>query len=121
MINGFSEQTHELTEYELSIVPVFVKGFATKIGKSNAVTNKEIVAKLKPQYKVSDARVRKIVNYIRNECLLPGLIASSHGYYLTTDPVELETYIQSLAQRANEINRVKNSMIAYYQQLKRAS
>lgn len=113
MINGFEEQTHELTQYELQLVPLFVQSFKTKIGSENAVTSREIVERMKPRFKMSDARVRKIVNHIRTSGLLPNLIATSKGYFITENLEELEQYEMSLAQRAMEILRVKESIAQY--------
>lgn len=121
MINGFEEQTHELTEYELTLVPLFVRGFSCKIGKANAVTSDAIIARMRPQHKLSGARVRKIVNYLRVQGILPNLMACSAGYYLTNDPEELASYIESLEQRANAIIRVKESLAAYCRQLKKSA
>jgi len=123
MIHGFSEYTHELTPYEKdTLLPVFIRGLEKKQGAAMAVTNKEMVAALKAKgYKVSDARVRKIINHIRTHSLIPGLVASSKGYYISSDPVEIMKYVDSLKQRANEINRVKDSMVLYVKTLIKAS
>lgn len=121
MINGFEEQTENLSEYELSLVPIFVQGFSKKVGKVNSITSAEIIAKLKPQHKLSGARVRKIVNHIRNEGLLPGLIATNKGYYISNDPAEIEKYCESLKQRSNEIDRVMRSFQNHLSQLKQTA
>jgi hypothetical protein len=117
MLNGFEKYTHDLTDAEKELVPVFMNGFKTKIGKQNAVTNKEIVSKLSRKYKISDARVRKIINYIRNENLIPGLVASSEGYYITRDPVDLKRYIESLDGREKAIRRIKQATINFLQKI----
>lgn len=113
MLTGFENITHDLTDEEMKLVPVFIKGFQDKIGPSKAVTNKVIVERLGKKYKISDARVRKIINHIRNHNLVPGLVASSQGYYVTRDPEELRRYIESLDGRESEIRRIKNTMKQY--------
>lgn len=113
MLPGFENITADLTEYELGLVPVFVKGFSCKIGAENAVTSSQILERLGSRYKLSGARVRKIVNHIRNKGLVPGLVASSSGYYVTNDPEELKRYIDSLDGRESEIRRIKNGMKQY--------
>lgn len=122
MINGFEHITHDLTEYEKeTLLPLFVKGLSKKIGSKNAVTNKHMVKALKEKgFVVSDARVRKIINVIRNHDLIPGLVATSSGYYVATSIEELEKYCESLGQRGREIFRVKASIERHIQQLKRA-
>ena len=110
MIKGFEDQTEELNEYELNIlVPVLVNGLLTKVGKENAITNKKIVTALTPAYKINDARVRKIINHIRRNKLVRNLIATSAGYYISSDKIEIENYIISLKQRADAIVELANS------------
>ena len=112
MINGFERETHELTDYEKKLVTPIVNGLKTKIGVANAITNKEMVAKMKAVgYKINEARIRKIINYIRTKKLLLNLISSSKGYWIENDHKRIKEYIQSLDQRINEIKRVRDSFI----------
>lgn len=115
MLTGFEDITQPLTEYEQDVLlPVFVEGFMNKFGRSNAVTNKQIVERLKRKdYKVSDVRVRKIINHIRANGLINGLIATSDGYYISTDPDEIKRYIDSLEGRISAINQIRDTMIGY--------
>ena len=61
--------------------------------------------------------VRKIISHIREEGLMPGLVASSKGYYLTDDPKDIERYIESLDGRETKIRQVKKAMQVYLKQL----
>ena len=118
MLPGFEQHTANLTDYELNVlVPAFLNGFKTKIGVENAITNKQIVERMKGGYQLNDVVVRKIISYIREEGLLPGLVASSKGYYLTNDPKEIERYIESLHGRETKIRMVKMKMESYLKQL----
>ncbi len=118
MLPGFEDHTADLSEEEKELIPVFIKGFETKYGKENAVTSKEIVARLQYGYKkITEVRVRKIINHIRNNNLIPGLVASSSGYYVTSDPQEIKRYIDSLDGREAEIRRTKQSFKQYLNQL----
>lgn len=111
MINGFDKQTEPLTEYELNVlVPVIAKGLSKKVGKDMAVTNKFIVSRLRSGYKISEARVRKIINYIRTKDIVPCLIATSDGYYVSEDESELKDYEDSLIGRENAIREVRLSI-----------
>ena len=105
----------DLSEYELiTLVPAFLVSFRGKIGPEMAVTNKVIVERLRKKgYKINDVRVRKLINYIRRESLIPGLVASSKGYYVSNDTEELQRYIDSLDGREAEIRRIKKSMQEY--------
>lgn len=85
MIKGFSEETQPLTEYERKVIlPIILEGLKTKIGKANAVTNKYIISRLRDSYKIDAARLRKIINHIRTNDLLPGLMQGKGAYFTKT-------------------------------------
>lgn len=50
--------------------------------------------------------------------LVPGLMASSRGYYITTDPREIERYVRSLEGREAAIREVRRKMVEYWDTLK---
>lgn len=111
MIKGFDKETQPLTDYETGVLlPLLVRGLQTKIGRTNAVTNKHIVTSLKPTYKITDARVRKIINHIRTNDLIPGLIATSDGYFIASTEAELLEYEESLKGREDAIREVRVSI-----------
>lgn len=106
MIQGFETQTAQLTDYESTVLlPVFVKCLTRHVGKGAAITNKKMREGLEAQgYEVGDdARVRKIINHIRNNMLVECLIASSRGYYVTTSKREMREYIEGLKKRSDAI------------------
>ncbi len=110
MINGFEKETHELTDYELTLVPIVVKGLLNKIGKPQAIKNKTIEIALKGLgKKVSAPRIRKLIHYIRVKQLVPNLISTSRGYYRATSKDELIKYVESLHQRNNSVTEIINS------------
>ncbi len=117
MITGFENETYDLTDYELSeVLPAIRSGLLTKQGVEKAVTNKAIVAGLenKLSIRTNEARVRKIINYIRNKNMIPRLIASSKGYFVASKRQEVIDYIESLKGRENAIKKVR---VAIEQQL----
>ena len=109
MITGFERETAELNDYELNILlPIFVRCLSAKVGRLKAVKNKYMVERLKERgYQISDARVRKIVNYIRTNGLVPCLIAT---YYIAENEAEVIDYEDSLLGRENEIRRVRQAI-----------
>ncbi len=109
MIKGFNSETAPLTEYEENVLlPLVLRGLKTKIGKENAVTNRTIVQRLNiAGYTVTEPRIRKLINHIRMTDLLPGLIATSGGYFLATSEAELLDYEQSLIGREDAIKQVR--------------
>lgn len=112
MITNFDSHTQELNEYEeKTLQPIVIRGLSTKLGKSSAITNKKICATLTEKgYEISDTRLRKIIHNIRANDLVPLLIATSKGYYVSSDEKEIRDYVQSLSERINSINFIKQSI-----------
>ena len=113
MINGFQEQTEPLTEYEeVTLLPQLVRGLQTKVGKAMSVTNKAIIDGMNRNLglKITDARVRKLINHIRVHDLVPCLIATSNGYYIAESEAELREYEESLLGRESAIRQVRLSI-----------
>ena len=106
MINGFEEQTHDLTDKELELVGVIIKGLSNKIGKDKAITG----AKICKAMDLVGPRLRKIINHIRIYNLLPALCSSSNGYFVADNLNELEEYIVSLKQRISAQIRVLHAL-----------
>jgi hypothetical protein len=114
MIEGFRDETEELNEHELrTVVPLVVRGLKVRIGKDNAITNKVMLAGLLDnfQLKIDPSRMRKVINHIRTKQLIFNVISSRKGYWVSNDPTEIETYIESLRQRISSIERVADSFI----------
>ena len=54
--------------------------------------------------RLTQPRLRKLVNYIRSNSLIP-LIATSNGYFTTDCKQTIQEQIKSLQERANSIER----------------
>lgn len=100
MIQGFDEQTAPLTDEEKRAIPLMVSCLKTKVGKAMTVTNKKITSGMVMYgYKLTEPRVRKIINHIRLNDLVPCLIATSNGYYVADTEEEVKNYEESLKGR----------------------
>jgi len=113
MITGFEEFTEPLSEKEQTVfLPPILEGLRAKIGREKAVTNKAIMRGLliNRGIKISEARVRKIINHIRCNDLVPCLVATSEGYYIAETEQELLDYEESLEGRENAIHEVRMSI-----------
>ena len=115
MITNFEFLTREMTEEEKKLVPILIKGFSTKT-KDNPIKAPEIVQAINGKRETlglksnfSEVRLRKIVNFIRAEGILP-LIATSNGYYCSNDKEEIKNQIESLTQRADAIMSSANGL-----------
>lgn len=120
MINGFEKETIELNDHELNVVSILVDRFRSKPGMKNIVTNNQIIQGLKIKHgiEIKDSRVRKVIQYIRVNNLIPGLIATSKGYYSTDDIQELESWIESMIQRENAMKETRKAIENHLIQLK---
>lgn len=115
MLTGFEEQTHPLAQQEKEFVDIFVKALAACVGKQNAITNPEMCKRVNEAYKVkfTEPRIRKIINHIRIHSLLPGLIASSNGYWVSDNIKEVEQHIQTLRGREASIAKCRQEEEKY--------
>ena len=110
MIKTFEEHTSELTAEEMQILHLVVNGFR-QYKKNNPIKSELIVTRMN-QYlqnngykiKMTGVRLRKMVNYIRSNGLIP-LIATSQGYFTSYCKQTILEQITSLQERANSIER----------------
>ena len=111
MIEGFEEHTSPLTEYEQTLVPIFVAGLRTKVGPLEAITASRMEKAMNAAgYKTNGPRIRKIINHIRTHGLVERLIATSAGYYVSNDTDELNRYVQGLRGRVSAIDAIRKTL-----------
>jgi hypothetical protein len=114
MITNFEQITCELTPEENRLIGVIILGLKRK-SKDNPIKGAEIVAAIngqKEKYGIkqfSEPRLRKIINFIRSEGILP-VMGTSNGYYVSYDVRELKSQIESLRQRAEAIMSSANGL-----------
>lgn len=109
-ITNFEQYTYELTQDEIEILPLVIHGF--RAYKKNNPIKAELIVKRMNEYldqhgykiRLTGPRLRKLVNYIRSNGLIP-LIATSHGYFTTDCKQTILEQIRSLQERANSIER----------------
>jgi len=106
MIKGFEKITSELSQEEIDLVPTIVKGLSSKLGKDNAITSTKICKAVN----ITSPRLRKIINHIRINNLLPALCSTSNGYFVATNIYEMQDYIISLKQRIKAQVDVLNAL-----------
>lgn len=114
-LTNFEDQTPELTPEEMAELPAVIHSFRyydknNPIKASVIVTKMNIYLKMKgSKMKMTDVRLRRMVNYIRTNGLLP-LIATSKGYFTSKNKQEIELQIKSLQERARSIQRCANGL-----------
>jgi hypothetical protein len=106
MITNFETITRELDANEARLLPIVIAGMKAHRGKDNAITGTEICRKVDG---LTEPRLRKIVNHIRQNAILP-VIATSKGYF-TADCVEdVLSQIQSLQDRIDAIKAAQDGL-----------
>lgn len=119
MITNFEKITSDLTDIELALIPYIVTGLKN-FNKENAIKAPRLIQMINAtnslNHKLTEPRLRKMVNYIRSNGLLP-LIATSKGYYVSHDKKEIEAQIESLLQRANSIEQSAKGLQNYLRNL----
>lgn len=112
MIELFEEYTHDLTDYEKKeILPFLLEILPFANGKSNIIKNEQILSRLRNVgKKSSQPRIRHILHCIRVSGMIPCLMASSGGYYVSNDLGELGLYLQSLDDRIHHITAVRHAL-----------
>lgn len=105
--------TEVLTETEKNIiVPAVCVILKNRIGAKNAIRNKDICRILADKGLVSsEARMRKVVNFIRRHGLVLYLVANSHGYFIAESVEAVERYADSLKDRATAIFAVRQKLL----------
>lgn len=110
MIINFEEITYELNDEEKKILHLLINGFKNYT-QQNPIKEPEIVSRFNERtgLKLSGVRLRKLVNYIRSNGLLP-LVATSKGYFVSYDKEVIYSQIKSLRQRATSINNCADGL-----------
>jgi len=108
MLTNFEDFTNELSEDELSILPAVIHSFR-RYKKDSPIKAPEIIEGINDyltkkgyKFKMTGPRLRKMVNYIRSNSLLP-LIATSKGYFTDSCKITVMDQIKSLEERARSI------------------
>jgi hypothetical protein len=103
MLKGFEDITTDITPEEIETAKWIAKGLNLRVGKENAITNKKIrEAILKQGIKVSDIRLRRMIQYVRAYNLVPCLCAGKVGYYKAANEEEWQAWITSMKQRIRQ-------------------
>lgn len=109
-MQNFEQYTHDLNDQEKKVFEIIVRRFESNPGKDKKVTNKQIVNGLKKiGFQIKEPRIRKIIHHIRTSGALKGLIATSSGYWRTTDPQELRSWLDSLEDRERAIRNTRQA------------
>jgi hypothetical protein len=110
MVIGFEHLTAQLSDDEIKMAEVLALKLKALKGPEKAMNNRALRDYLlSVGLYTSPPRMRKMINYIRVHVLVHYLIANSRGYYVAEKWEEVESYVDSLRQRASAIMAVAQS------------
>lgn len=102
MVTNFEQYTAEVIDKEIPVIEYIASRLKLNVGQKNQVTNNQIRSKLKDKsINISDSKLRKFIQYIRQNNLVPMLCATSRGYYVAQTVQEFIEYTQSFEERIN--------------------
>lgn len=103
---------HRIKDYELIYVQPVINGLSKVIGSKNAISNSQILESMHNHgYKdLNSITIRRIINHIRKNDLLPLLCANSNGYFLPKSLDELDTYLSSIKHRIDMQIHIYNKL-----------
>ena len=106
MIKGFEDVTTKISANEKEVyLPLVVEVLSHRVGCKKAATNKMIreYLHLEDSVIITETKMRKIISYIRQNHLVPCLIATNRGYYVAEEKQEMNDYLKSLQGRIDAI------------------
>ena len=117
MIINFEHHTKEISQNEKTYMRYILSRLSQNIGEQSAAKSGDICAAVSKRFNIDfkGARLRKIINYARRNYLTLYPIASTQkGYFIEKDPEKIKLFIESMRQRAREINAVADKVEQKY-------
>lgn len=114
MLKNFEQITRELNDHEKEVLyPIVIAGLRNHIGKTNAISGKEICKALNQKVngpRLTGPRLRKIIQAIRITGDLPMICSTQKGYFVARTKKEIDECIQSLQQRVNQQQKIVDAL-----------
>lgn len=103
MVTNFEQYTADVKDKEMPIVDYIVSRIKLNVGQNSQVTNAQIRKKILEQKKVkiAEPKLRKFIQYIRQQNLVPMLCATQKGYYVAQSVQEFQAYTDTVEERIN--------------------
>ena len=122
MIPGFEEFTQDVKQEELEEINLIALGLSRRIGIANAITNTDMRERLylHSGINITDAKLRRYIQYIRAYRLVSMLCASKKGYYVAKDKEEFIKYRENFRSRirsmqftiaCKDLDQIENNII----------
>lgn len=103
-------ETNRLNDYERGILLPLVVGFLRE-AHGKKLTSYMIADAIRKEGHTCDSmRVRKVINHIRCNAIIPCLAAGGNGYFVASNAEEISETIYSLEGRVEAIQEVINAL-----------
>jgi hypothetical protein len=124
MITGFEIETVQLNDDEIFVGQQLLNFLETCVGKEHAVNSPTLIDMFEnnkhkfgdrfKNFKLNDVRIRKIINYLRNNNLISCLCSTSSGYYVAENQTEMYETLKSLKERIDSQSYTFNQLKRQY-------
>lgn len=107
------ENKSKLTYFHKNqVVPLVVEKLQKTTTKNQIVSGPEISASIYKHHgiKISGSLLRSMLHYIRVNGLVKCLVATTKGYYVTTNTLEMRVYLKSLTKRIKLIGVLRKAL-----------
>lgn len=118
MVTNFETETAPLSNDELKLMDVVMSGMKHRTAQ-NPIISREITKAINARLsdygvkqKMTDARLRKIINHIRSNGMQP-IMGTSEGYFVSYDPEEIRRQVQSLRDRVGAIESAARGLESF--------
>ena len=107
MVTNFEHHTKDVNSTDLKHIDNLIELLKTVV-KQNPIKSDDILKYLNDIAinqrftKIDGPRLRKLINYIRSNSILP-IIATQHGYFVSYDVLDISNEIKGLTERSNSI------------------
>lgn len=112
MIEGFEEETCELSDSEIDLAKQIAKAFIARgEGPDTAISSTQIIRLMAQRgFKITGPRLRKMIQYIRTKQLVKWLVSPTNtGYFISKDPAIIKAYTDSMLKRENSMKSTRLS------------
>jgi hypothetical protein len=118
MITNFESITKVLNPEEIAVILPLIRVLYTA-SHENPMKANEIVSvinsnrdKIGSGVYFNEVKLRKMVNFIRSESILP-VIATSRGYYVSYDSDDIASQVKSMEERADAILHARSGLMNF--------
>lgn len=111
-LNALQQVPKVTCHHKHNVIPLVVAKLKRANSKNRFVSGSEIRNSLYKNHgiKVTCGTIRALLHYIRINGLVKCLVATSYGYYISKDTLEVQVYLKSLRKRIRQIGALAKAI-----------